>query len=354
MEWRRFAGVLAVATALGAGMIASTALADGLPVVGVDVGDTGVGTTDGAYRYVTLPAAGSTVVARVEQDGGRVAARRTVPGRFTIPAVAYDGSADGLSADGTTLVLITPRSTFPRAQTTLAVVDATRLRLRTTLHLKGDFSFDAISPDGATLYLVQYVSATDPTDYRVRAYDLAAGRLVPAPIVDPTEPGERMGGLPVTRAWSPDRRWAYTLYRRTSGHPFVHALDTRGRTARCIDLDAVAGDISAARLDVSPDGRTVTLVRNAGTVATIDTATFAVTLPQLAGGAATVVADDGRAPAWLVAAVGGGAAVLFAAGVTLARRRRTSHAGARGDLRHAHGAQAAKDLHLAPGEDPAP
>jgi hypothetical protein len=49
------------------------------------------------------------------------------------------------------------------------------------------------------------------------------------------------GGLPITREASSGARWAYTLYDGAGGHPFVHALETTGRTAACIDLDALTG-----------------------------------------------------------------------------------------------------------------
>jgi len=70
----------------------------------------------------------------------------------------------------------------------------------------------ALSPDGATLYLIQYTSRRDPTRYEVRAYDLPRDRLRPGAIVDPREPDERMRGFPITRSTSRDGRWAYTLY----------------------------------------------------------------------------------------------------------------------------------------------
>src|SRR5919197_1376901 len=88
----------------------------------------------------------------------RLVGKVRLAGTFSVPAVAYDGSASGLSADGRTLVLIRPHHGFPRARTTFAVLDPKRLRLRRVLRLRGDFSFDAISPDGALMYLIQYVS----------------------------------------------------------------------------------------------------------------------------------------------------------------------------------------------------
>src|SRR6186997_3115922 len=91
------------------------------------------------------------VAALVSTADGEVLASRLLRGRLTITAVAYDGSASGLSSDGRTLVLIAPRRQFPRARTQLAVVDVPRLSRRATIDLRGDFSFDAISPRGGLL-----------------------------------------------------------------------------------------------------------------------------------------------------------------------------------------------------------
>ena len=115
--WIVLAGAILVCSSL-----ATAARADGLPVLGVDVGATGVATPSGQARYVTIAAGADTVVARVDAQGGRIGASLLLPGTFTIPAVAYDGSASGLSGDGHTLILIEPRASFPRAETRLAVL----------------------------------------------------------------------------------------------------------------------------------------------------------------------------------------------------------------------------------------
>jgi hypothetical protein len=212
-------------------------------------------------RYVSLPARpGGTLVAKVRRDGGQVLRSRMLRGSFTIPAVAYDGSASGLSADAGTLVLIRPRARFPQQRTRLVVLDAKRLRLRSRLTLRGDFSFDALSPDGRTMYLIEYRSRRDPTRYAVRAYDLRRGQLLRAPIVDPREPDERMRGLPVSRATSSDGRWEYTLYDGAGSHPFVHALDTARGEAACIDLDALAGSRRLYQLRLRSSGRELSVV----------------------------------------------------------------------------------------------
>jgi hypothetical protein len=265
-----FLGALCLATAV----VAGSAAADGLPVLGIDVGTKGVVAARSGVRYVTIPAGPDTVVARTAVHGGRVLRYTRLRGIFTIPAVAYDGSAGGLSGDGRTLVLIQPRVRFPRATTGFAVYDAARLKLLQRIRLRGDFSFDAVSPNGHTLYLIKYLSATDPTAYEVRAYDLVARRLLVAPIVDPRERGEAMHGQPLTRAVSRDGRWAYTLYDGAGATPFVHALDTAGKTARCVDLPMLKGDLSAIRLSVS--GRQIRVGTAAAALAVIDTASFRV------------------------------------------------------------------------------
>jgi hypothetical protein len=223
--------ILVVSLALLA-LLPATAAADGLPAVGIDARPLSLPGADVAY--VTESGKKATRLIERARYGGPLRGRR-LRGSFSIPAVAYDGSPSGLSADGRTLVLISPRVRYPRKRTTFAIVDARRLAVRRRISLKGDFSFDAVSPDGRLMYLVEY-NQQDFGEYEVRAYDLRARRLLREPVVDPREPDEEMYGVPVTRAASPDGRWAYTLY-DSQEHPFVHALDTSGITAVCIDLD---------------------------------------------------------------------------------------------------------------------
>lgn len=292
----------ALAAVLGLALLAPTAAAaDGLPIMGVE-GRDGVVSLDGASRYVTFPSAHSTLVARVQVQGGTIARYRTIPGAFTVPVVAYDGSASGISADASRLVLIRPRTGLAQKHTHLALLD-TRLQVRKQIVLRGDFSFDALSPDGSTAYLIQYLSLTrrnfNPSNYKVRALDTASGRLLPAPIVDPREPDEKMGGLPITRAMSSDGRWAYTLY-SGSEHPFVHALDTVGRTARCIDLDALRArdDLFQMRLQIA--GGDLRVVKGDKPLLLVDTRTFAVAAPTRPAPPRPPAphADGGEPPLW--------------------------------------------------------
>lgn len=304
---------LSVLLAVAVAVVTSTARADGLPVL-TESGPTGLVSANGAARYATLKEAGGTVVLRVARDEGRVFASGFLHGDFAIPVVAYDGSPGGLSADGSTLVLLRPRTTFPRTKTPFAILDAKSLRVRSVTTLRGDFSFDALSPDGSTLYFIEYLSPDDPAEYAVRAFDTRAGELVREPIVDRTEPDEDMGGNPLSRETSPDGRWAYTLYDGAGSAPFVHALDTVGREAHCIDSDALAGRGDLPDLRLRRGSGSLAVVSANERVVVIDTATFQV------GEAGRGSSGDGTNGRW--PAIGVLAALLTATAVSLIIRRR--------------------------------
>jgi hypothetical protein len=265
-------GIVAAA-ALAAALSSPPAAADGLPVVGIDARPVSAPGSDVAY--VTRRAGRRTALELIDADSERRLRRVLLPGLLSVPAIAYDATPSGITPDGRKLVLIEPRRAFPRAETSFAVIDTRRLRIRRTIHLKGDFSFDAISPDGRTMYLIHYLSPRNVYRYEVRAYDLRSERLLPDPIVDPREPGERMNGLPVTRATGPGGRWEYTLY-DGGEHPFVHALDTERGRAFCIDLELPRGELWGARLELAGGGGTLALVMGAKRLASIDTKTFRV------------------------------------------------------------------------------
>ncbi len=307
--------------AIVAGAGVASASADGLPVLGVDVGSKGVTVPGTAERYVTLwSGPKTTVVARVRRNGGHVDRSKLLQGTFTVPAVAYDSSASGLSADGKVLVLIQPRVSFPRARTSFAVLDAQRLRVLKLLRLQGDFSFDAISPSGDRIFLIQYLSANDPTKYAVRAFDVRAARLLPEPVVDPHEADEQMRGQPLSRAMSPDGRWAYTLYDGNGKTPFVHALDTSRATARCIDLDGLEGNkyLWRLRLAIRGGGKQLAVRDGSETELVVNTKTFAVSSPS-----APAAAPQGSSLTWPWAAGAGALALaLAAAGLVVAAQRK--------------------------------
>ncbi|MDX6375820.1 MAG: hypothetical protein QOE98_123 [Gaiellaceae bacterium] len=303
----RRAGLLALMAMVA---VPAAAGADGGPVASIQ-GGSGVSAPGRSGALIATPVGRQTLVQSVRGD--TVLRYRVVRGTYGVPAVAYDGSATGLSADGSTLILAAIPERIDR--TRLLPLDAHTLRPRPAIALRGFFTVDAISPDGAMLYLVHYTAPrTDSNRYEVRAYDLRSRTLLPEPIVDPREPDEKMTGVPLTRLMSPDGRWAYTLY--SSEQPFVHALDTQAGIAMCVDLAALAGrDIFSATLRL--DGSTL----HVGDLAAIDTKTFAVTLPEPADAAVSVAADPRPAAAPAVVATspdGAGRPLAIAVLATLA------------------------------------
>jgi hypothetical protein len=253
--------------------------AAGFPIANVDTTKTGATAPGDPFRYVAFPARGETVLTKIKRANGSPVRTQRLHGRLVVAAVAQDASTTGLSADGSTLVLATPRRNFPERSTRLTVVDTASLRPVRSLRLRGDFALDGISPNGRRLYFIQYRDS--PTDYAVRAYDVAHRRLLPKPIVDARNPDEKMTGFPVTRAVSADGRWAYTLY-AGGEEPFVHALDMARTRAFCVDLPGLVPDALAAMHLIARRGH-VDLITPAGdTVRRIDAATFKVTTPPVA------------------------------------------------------------------------
>ena len=254
---------------LAALVLASTANAAGGPSAGLMHGGEGVGIADRSPRYVTLPSGRSTVVAAIHADG-TVANWHSLPGSFGVAAVAFDGTTDGLSADGSTLVLASNPSGRP-VRTKFLVMDAEKLRGRRIFSLPGRWDFDAVSPNGRFIYLIQHLSATRPR-YLVRVYDYKQG-LLPKVVRDPREKERTMHGYPMARTASADGRWVYTLYSDPSVHSFVHALDTVGRAARCIDLPSTHGsDAYVSEIELADGGNEVVVRSDQGdVVGVIDT-----------------------------------------------------------------------------------
>lgn len=223
------AGTIAVVV-LGAALTAAAAFGAG-PSPGLSEN----GITRGDVRYVAAQGSNTRLTA-MRGDGGIVRAK-LLKGSWGIPLVTFDGTAGGLSADGTRLVLSDTNGVDPRTRwTSFLVVQTKTLRVEQKLRLKGGWSYDALSPNNRTLYLVEhlYASSEDPTHYRVRAYDLRAHRLLARIISDKSTWETDMQGMPISRLTHSG--WEYTLYGAAGPRPFIHALDAVHATAVCIDM----------------------------------------------------------------------------------------------------------------------
>jgi hypothetical protein len=271
----------------------------------------GVGATlpGGDVRYVALDAMGNTSLAAVDRRTGAMRNTLALIGAWGIPRVGTDSVNSSLSRDGRTLVLAPTEVGNP---STFAVVDTKTMRIKANVMLPGTFAFDALSPNGTKLYLVQYVG--DQGRYYVRLYDLVKGKLMPGRIADRTQKSWLMAGFASARTSSSDGRFVYTLYVNPGGFPFVHALDTVRGTARCtgIPWHGAAEAPWNMRLALRDGGKRLAVNWvYGGTYVNMDTTTWKVSFAQ-----------PGNFP-WLWVSLGtGAAAVLLAAALLVYRRRR--------------------------------
>jgi hypothetical protein len=328
-----------------AGILApAQASADGLPVPGgVDTTNTGVISSTGAQRFLAIPRGGDTLLEKVVAGSGQIMHSTWLHGLYSVPGVSINGDTAGISQNGRSLILIRPRTGYPQAETVMALIAPGTLEVKRRIKLDGDFSFDAISPDGKTAYLIQYPDPRDRTSYRLRTYDLQSGRLAPGSLLPENEPAEKMRGFPLRRASSEDGRWQYTLYDggltyygpSKAGEPFVHAIDTVGRRTLCIDLDWIPPNrLSRVDLQMSDSGDAVEVIDpDRGLLGTIDTATGvaseATATPALAP---TDEAGGGQSTLVIVAIVLGAAGLLGGALRLRSGTRRRRGGGGRADV----------------------
>ena len=258
-------------------LASGSAAAGGGPSPGVMTGWDGTLDAANGVRYVAMPVGTTTTVAAIRTADGRMLRYQTLKGGFGIPIVSFDGTTEGLSRDGSTLVLADVGAN--RQQTRFAVLRTSTLRLRKLVTLPGWWAFDALSRDARTLYAIQYLGTGPNPHYNVRALSLVTGKTIGGAIVDKREPDEEMQGAPWARARSGDGAWAYTLYAKPNGTAFVHALDTAHRRAFCVDLPwrSSTEALSAVRLSLADQGRSLVLSKpGSGRLAVVDTRTFAV------------------------------------------------------------------------------
>jgi hypothetical protein len=202
----------------------------------------GVPASDWHVLYATRAAGASTVIRAIDPMRASIEHEISVTGDWQLPSVGIDRSPGGLSADGRTLVLeaATAGGSGTRTATRFAIVSTAGTSAPRVITVPGRLTFDALSPDGRFLYVLEHV--TDLT-YSVRQIDVVIGRLAEGTIVDKRNPDERMGGYAITQLSGTDG-WVYTLY-RGAGDAFIHALDTVHGGAFCIDLPGADGSDEA-------------------------------------------------------------------------------------------------------------
>jgi hypothetical protein len=246
---------------------------------------------------------------------GSVVANASAPG-FGQQSLA------GVSQDGRRAVLfhvVKGRSRF-------AIV-APRTRAATVTLPTANWGFDALA--GSNLFLLRYKR----NGYEVRRYDLAAHRLVAAPLKDP-QGSSLIWGSAWDRVASPNGRYLFTLYIAPNGAAMVHELDVRHAIARCVDLPGT-GDFNKGTsyvLQLAPGGRTLwAFSPGYGRAVSIDVAaarvrsafSFKAWAPNAPSATVAAISANG---AKLAAAIGGKLWVMSTRDGTVSRRSARANA----------------------------
>ena len=231
----------------------------------------GLTSLDHRLLIVAQAKAGQTTVSVIDTQSGATLRTVTLVGSYSTAGQDFNNAV--LSTDGHWLALRELDS--PNSATTIALVDTQAGKAAKTIHLKGDFDLDAISPDGNALYLLERLN--DGTGkYYVQLYTVSENELYQSPIVDKSELNDpNMTGTAVARQMASDGHTAYTLYIDSYHNiAFVHVLplDPGFPFARCINLPVgkVSDLLHFYTLALSSDGKTLYAANGAlGVVSTI-------------------------------------------------------------------------------------
>ncbi len=200
----------------------------------------GVPSPDWSTLYVTERGIEQTTVRALEPQTGQALRETTITGRFALPEEGSAGTPRGLSPNGRWLTLARGLTYAATTTSHLAVIDTAFAQPPKYVNLDGDFSFDALSNDGASLYLIETLpptgTATPGLGYKVRLYDMRTATLQPGVIVDKTAIAQTMSGTRQSSMVSPDGQWVYSLYLNQAKGPFIHMLNLNGRFSVCIFL----------------------------------------------------------------------------------------------------------------------
>jgi hypothetical protein len=175
---------------------------------------------------------GSTLM-DIDPETGSTTRTLPLPYSFQLPLITASGVAGGLSQNGRWLVVTHAPDQIDTSGTHMLVVDTSLMKIAAPIDLASSFQFDAISNDGLRVYMIEYLSNAD---YRVRVYDVRAGRLDPTIVVDKSDPTESMTGIRLSGVPSPDGQWLYSVYARPNKGAFIHALNLEQPFAFCLEL----------------------------------------------------------------------------------------------------------------------
>ena len=255
-----------------------------------------VASPDGSVYYA-LEGSSPTTLRWTDAKTGRPMTQLTLPGDY---AFANEGIAapTGFSPNGRWLVLVGASG----AESSFAVVDTSLVRLAAFAKVPGTFTYDAISDDGTSLYLIERITPQAAQalpgvnvayGYRVRVYDVPAAKLSETLVVDvklaaqtngnnaETRIDGIMNGIYQSSVPSRDGRWNFSFYYNPNRGPFIHVLHLDSRSAFCIlDLPLVSGGYEKRlgwSLALTPSGKMLYAVNGPlGLISVIDATTLNV------------------------------------------------------------------------------
>jgi YVTN family beta-propeller protein len=255
-----------------------------------------VASPDGSVYYA-LEGSSTTTLRWTEAKTGRSITQLKLPGAY---AFASEGglAPAGFSPNGRWLVLVGDTG----AKSSFAIVDTSLVKLAAFAEVPGPFTYDAISDDGTSLYLIEKITpeaaralpgVNAAYGYRVRVYDVPAAKLSETLVVDVKLAAETnsnnaetrvdgiMSGIYQSSVPSRDGRWNFSFYYNPNRGPFIHVLHLDSRSAFCIlDLPLVSGGYEKRlgwSLALTPSGQTLYAVNGPlGLVSVIDATTLKV------------------------------------------------------------------------------
>jgi YVTN family beta-propeller protein len=255
-----------------------------------------VASPDGSVYY-GLDGSAPTTLRWTDAKTGRPITQLGLPGAYAFASEAGPAPA-GFSPNGRWLVLVGEVG----AKSSFAIVDTSLVKLAAFAEIPGPFTYDAISDDGTSLYLIERITPEAARElpgvnaaygYRVRVYDVPAGKMSETLVVDvklasqtdgnnaETRLDGIMSGIYQSSVPSRDGRWNFSFYYNPSRGPFIHVLHLDSRSAFCIlDLPLVAGGFEKRlgwSLALTPSGKTLYAVNGPlGLVSVIDATTLKV------------------------------------------------------------------------------
>ena len=199
---------------------------------------------------------GNSALRVIDARSGKTTRTMQLSGRWS-PVAGYgtgygiQSGPSGLSPSGRWLVLTDTRPD----RTAFQIIDTTGAVQPNRIDIPGRYSFDAVSDNGTSLFLVERMEGTK---YRVRVADIASGALVPGSVVDVKQIASTadengvMNGSYTTATAGPSGEWYFSVYQHPTKGPYIHALNTHARYAECILDLPTFGKAGAVELAKQP------------------------------------------------------------------------------------------------------